>query len=293
MEKKLELRRVCVRSLIASSGATEKVDVSFREYGDVDNGFPIIFAHGNLNSCLFEPCWEHTRRYTIEAGARVIAVDRPGYGDSTIQHGRTYMDWAKDIQGLANELGLKRFGLAGFSSGGVHCLGAAAALGGRVSALALISSDGPYKLLGKKYLKKVYGVEESLTIETALDRSKSVYEKMRESYKSMSKPDRAQVALADLDHAVKQGLLGASQDCVLETNLWDFDLARVEQPLTLWHGREDSDVPVEAGEELFRMLTNSKNKQMRIIDGENHTLIRRHWKPILETLIKQSQESNL
>ena len=70
--------------------------LAFREYGDTA-GFPVIFMHGNLNSCLFMPAWLKTADQAHAAGARVLAVDRPGYGGSTVHIGRTYLSWAEDV----------------------------------------------------------------------------------------------------------------------------------------------------------------------------------------------------
>jgi len=55
--------------------------LAWREYGLAD-GFPIVFSHGNLNSRLFAPSWDMTDAITKKTGVRLIAVDRPGYGDS-------------------------------------------------------------------------------------------------------------------------------------------------------------------------------------------------------------------
>jgi hypothetical protein len=41
--------------------------LGFREYG-LAGGFPVLFLHGNLNSCLFQPCWEKTQAVTVGAG---------------------------------------------------------------------------------------------------------------------------------------------------------------------------------------------------------------------------------
>jgi pimeloyl-ACP methyl ester carboxylesterase len=69
--------------------------LAFREYGQ---GFPVVFLHGNLNSRLFAPSWGKTEEETAAAGCcRVIAVDRPGYGDSCFQPGRQHADAARDV----------------------------------------------------------------------------------------------------------------------------------------------------------------------------------------------------
>lgn len=51
--------------------------IKYHEYGAPD-GFPVIFLNGNISSRLFEPMFEDSSRLSAEAGARVIAFDRPG-----------------------------------------------------------------------------------------------------------------------------------------------------------------------------------------------------------------------
>jgi len=53
---------------------------------------------------------------------RVIAVDRPGYGDSDFEIDRTYLGWARDMDDFTTKLGIDRFVVAGYSSGGPHAL---------------------------------------------------------------------------------------------------------------------------------------------------------------------------
>jgi len=74
------------RRLLLSAGRF----LAWREYGDLVNGYPIFFLHGNLNSRLFTPTWERTDADTSAAHARVIAVDRPGYGRSCFDPEKTY-----------------------------------------------------------------------------------------------------------------------------------------------------------------------------------------------------------
>ena len=62
-----------------------------------------------------------------QAGVRLIAPDRPGFGRSTVQARRTIMSWPADLESLADSLGLDSFGLLGESGG--HAVRA----GGRVT----------------------------------------------------------------------------------------------------------------------------------------------------------------
>ncbi|WP_143753237.1 alpha/beta fold hydrolase, partial [Clavibacter michiganensis] len=65
-------------------------------------------------------------------GIRWISYDRPGYGGSARDPGRTVATTAADDAAVADALGIDRFAVLGHSSGAVLALAAAAALPGRV-----------------------------------------------------------------------------------------------------------------------------------------------------------------
>jgi len=50
-------------------------------------------------------------------GLRLIAPDRPGFGESTFQPGRTIGAWATDVAELADQIALGRFAIVGVSGG--------------------------------------------------------------------------------------------------------------------------------------------------------------------------------
>jgi pimeloyl-ACP methyl ester carboxylesterase len=77
-------------------------------------------------------------------GARVIAVDRPGMGQSGFKPGRRFSDWPDDVAALADSLGINRFSVLGFSSGGAYALACALAIPDRLERVGLLSADGPY-----------------------------------------------------------------------------------------------------------------------------------------------------
>ena len=92
--------------------------LAWRMYG-AENGFPIVFFHGNLNSRLFEPAWDATQAATEAAGARVIAVDRPGYGLSDyVGDDSVLATAARTTKAVINALGVSSFGVVGLSAGG-------------------------------------------------------------------------------------------------------------------------------------------------------------------------------
>jgi len=268
--------------------------LAWRQYGD-NSGVPIIFCHGNLNSRLFEPAWSATQELTAAARARVIAVDRPGYGGSDFLSGRVYMSWPNDVAQLVEHLQLGAYAVLGFSSGGPNAMAIAAAAStkteshrssGRPAACGLISPDGPYRQIGgDEMVEAMYGTRER-TLATFAARTERAHANMRASYEGMKKADRREVALRDLEEAVRQGLdKGAAQDGLLESGEWGFDLNEIDTglvPTFLWHGKDDHNVPIAVGQYVADRI---EGCNATFIPGENHSLLRRHWQPILERLV--------
>jgi pimeloyl-ACP methyl ester carboxylesterase len=68
-----------------------------------------------------------------QAGLRLVAIDRPGYGRSTPHPGRTIAGWVPEGLAVADHLGIDRFVSVGNSTGGAYAL-ALASLSDRVIA---------------------------------------------------------------------------------------------------------------------------------------------------------------
>jgi pimeloyl-ACP methyl ester carboxylesterase len=117
--------------------------LAWAEWGLV-TGTPLILFQGMPGSSRYCPDVEATH----DLGVRLISLDRPGYGESDSQPGRTVADWADDYRELLDALGLDALGLdappiVGWSSGVQFAMACAARLGDRVPALALVAGDGP------------------------------------------------------------------------------------------------------------------------------------------------------
>lgn len=62
----------------------------------------------------------------VEAGLRLVGIDRPGYGLSTAEPGRTIGGWVPEALAVADHLGIDRFVTVGTSTGGAFALAVAA-----------------------------------------------------------------------------------------------------------------------------------------------------------------------
>lgn len=128
----------------SSAGKTVKLsDGRTLAYLDIGNpeGRPLFYFHGGpgsrLEGFLFdELCWK------LEI--RMIAPDRPGFGLSDLQENRTYLEWPNDVRELADQLGIDRFAVLGWSSGGPHAAAVAHGIPHRLSVVAIVAGEGPY-----------------------------------------------------------------------------------------------------------------------------------------------------
>jgi pimeloyl-ACP methyl ester carboxylesterase len=100
------------------------------------DGFPIFHFHGNGSSRL--------EIFTVQSpsdllGIRLICPDRPGIGGSDSRPHYQLLDWPDDVVGVADQLGLERFAVEGFSGGAPFALVYAYKIPHRLTTSGLIS----------------------------------------------------------------------------------------------------------------------------------------------------------
>ncbi|MEA3074905.1 MAG: hypothetical protein QOD29_6351 [Alphaproteobacteria bacterium] len=85
-------------------------------------------------------------------GARVIGIDRPGFGISTYVKGYRMVDWPADVIEFADALGLNRFAVAGISSGAPYALACARFIPERLKGCAVVSGLPPLTVVKREKL---------------------------------------------------------------------------------------------------------------------------------------------
>ena len=113
--------------------------LEYLELGD-QAGIPVVYCHGTPSTAgLARICAESAKQH----GVRLVAVSRPGYGDSSPSApGLTAA--ASDALALADHLGFDRFALMGASGGGPFALATAAVAPGRVTEVILLGGSAAY-----------------------------------------------------------------------------------------------------------------------------------------------------
>lgn len=233
------------------------------------SGVPCFLLAGTPNSRHLSPFWLDD---AVQRGLWLIGYDRPGYGGSTAQPGRTVADCAADVRTISDVLGLDRFLVWGFSGGGPHVLACAALLPDRVQAAATVGSPAPYGAPGLDY----YAGMGELNVEdiqlflndpaAARDRSKTDWAEyvkvtsaeLMAAWETLLSPvDLATLRRGLVDNiveAIHDGLAPGDQgwwdDGVAHMAPWGFELSSIRVPVSIWHGREDNFVPFQHGEWL-------------------------------------------
>jgi pimeloyl-ACP methyl ester carboxylesterase len=260
------------------------------EEGGDPAGRPVLVHNGTPNSRhLFAP----VAADAAARGLRLIGYDRPGYGGSTPQPGRSAADCAADVRAICAELGIARLAMWGISGGGPHLLACAALLPDLVTAAASLASLAPSDAEGLDWFD---GMGQDNVDDFKLQQSDKVaarakLEAEREANLAASGEDLAgllKTLLTPADAAVltgefaeylaytgREGLAPGSQgwwdDGEAFDRSWGFELSAIEIPVLLMHGRQDQFVPFGHGQWLAARVP---GVEARLLDDDGHlTLI--------------------
>lgn len=251
-----------------------------------EDGQPIFLLHGTPGSryTRYPDAAEYERR-----GLRVVTYDRPGYGESDADEGRTVASAAPDIAAIADALGLERFTTFGVSGGAPHSLACAALLPDRVPRAAAMVTPAPYDSPGLDFLA---GMTELNVVEfSAALEGEEALAKMLQPFveEAQADPDRIvseieaelppvdqevirrpevrEVLRESMAEAVRQGARGWIDDDLAFTKPWGFELDAIETPVGLWQGELDVLAPRAHGEYVAKRLPNAT---FTLVPGAGH-----------------------
>jgi pimeloyl-ACP methyl ester carboxylesterase len=264
--------------------------LGFAEYGD-PNGEPVLEFHGIPGSRLEASYYDDAGK---KLGARVIGIDRPGFGISTYVKGYRIVDWPRDVIEFASALGLNRFAVAGISSGSPYALACARFIPERLTGCAVVSGLSPLKVEGENLKPAQYVLAAEivmarlantvpplagLAFQYILRQLRKNPRKAMELLMKGAPPSdlellndqRARRIFHDtLLECARGGVNGAIDGFALELRDWGFQLNDIKMQVSIWQGAADNVVFPRAASYMASKL---QDHQLHIIPEAGHLAV--------------------
>jgi pimeloyl-ACP methyl ester carboxylesterase len=253
-----------------------------------EDGLPVIACHGTPGSRFAR---HHDPTLYEHHGVTMVAYDRPGYGLSDPDIGRSVADAAADVEAIADELGFGRFAVVGGSGGAPHALACGALLGERLLRVGALVTPAPsdrddFDFLQDQADLNVREFSAALEGREAIEAFLQVYvDEIHEDPEIVvdeiaselpdvdraivSRPEFREIMLESFVEAVRQGVRGWADDDLAFAKPWGFDPEDVHAEVRLWQGELDVLAPRSHGEYVAARLPNAR---FELIRGGGHFL---------------------
>jgi pimeloyl-ACP methyl ester carboxylesterase len=264
-----------------------------------EDGVPVIVCHGTPGSRRAR----HPDAGIYERhGVKMVAYDRPGYGGSDPNIGRSVADAASDIESIADELGFDRFAVVGGSGGAPHALACGALLEDRVLRVGALVTPAPsdtddfdfYEGLAdinvREFGAAVQGREAvEAFIQPYIDQLRKDPDAVIEEIVSELPEVDREIASRDgfrsvmresFVEAARQGVRGWADDDLAFAKSWGFEPEDVHAEVRLWQGELDVLAPRTHGEYVASRLPNAR---FELLEGGGHFLDEQ-WAVVLDWL---------
>jgi pimeloyl-ACP methyl ester carboxylesterase len=244
--------------------------LGYAEWGPADAP-PLLYCHGfpgnRLELDLIQPVLE--RR---QVDARVVVLDRPGYGLSTFQPNRGFLDWPSDVGEAADRLGIGRFAALGVSGGCPYALACGHLLGDRVARIGIVVGMGPLEAEGMEQATGIsgpsaFGVIRRLQFGMAAVAFRKGQEArfVEQSVATMGAADQEVMTRPQvrdwftkvMRESFQQGGRAAAHEAGLYRRRWGFDPQQIRAKTRFWYGAADETVPASTGRWLADRIPRS------------------------------------
>ena len=286
--------------------------LAYLDSGDPE-GRPVFYFHGGPGSRLEGLIFDELNQ---QLGIRMIALDRPGYGLSDFQEDRTYLDWPDDVSELADQLGIDRFAVLGWSSGGPYAAAVAHGIPQRVTVAVIVAGEGPYasddypqsvltgdtfggsginKLFmwsannGPWLMRTVFRAMRILILSdpVGLIGNSGGMDMPAKDEQFFTRDFRSEYS-AEMVEAFRQGAEGITREYTIERLDWPFELEEIHAPTVLvFHGEEDTAVHPKIGEYVCSRIPSCDEPM--IYPGEGHSVVYYRYEEIIQAMLEAWQ----
>ncbi len=234
---------------------------------------------------------------------RLIAVDRPGYGESDPQKKITPLAFALQIERLLEYLNVGNLYLISVSGGAPYSMAIAFTLKDRVKKMCSIGGVAPLSVKNILYmngLQKKTFIAKKVLPDVILNRAvhkmwSHGFDKMEKTFftsvETFSETDRHIILdpilgpelLKTVQSAILNGPDGVLNDIRIFSEPWGFVLNEIKAPVTLWHGDQDTVVHNRFAIDMKSKLARA---DLKLIKREGHySLLLNYRDAILSDLL--------
>ncbi|MET3728152.1 pimeloyl-ACP methyl ester carboxylesterase [Fictibacillus halophilus] len=273
--------------------------LGYSVFGDPE-GIPLFLFHGTPGSRVW---FTEDDPIAKELGIYLIATDRPGYGLSDKKHKLKLLDYAQDIEELAEHLQLEKFSVLGVSGGGAFAAAVTYALPKMVDTCILVCTATPFvngkppKTMSKENCLAFYLTNHFPWLLKLIEKSKKklidqkpdlYIENLKKGGSYLSEWDNKMLQNGDVlengvlhsKEAYRQGVDGVMEESKLLTKDWGFKAEALTTPVIVWHGEKDTFSPII---EVKNMANKIPHVQTHYLEEAGHFLTESEevWKSIL------------
>ncbi len=266
-------------------------------------GNPVVLVHGTPDSRLAR---HPDPTIATGLGARLIAVDRPGFGHASFDAGTTPTGFAADVTVVLDELGIDSAHLLAWSAGAIWALGAAHAAPDRFRTVTIVGGLVPFEAFADPEVRAAAGPARLGMVETAEELGPDV---AAELIAPMLVPDPAtpeaalehraiggdhalstvsgadvQMAAACCD-AVRRGPAGLIRDVTVQLGDSGLPFGDIAVPTRFVTGAEDTTCPPAFARWYAAHIPDAR---VDVVAGGSHGLLLTHWAAILERIVSSS-----
>lgn len=223
---------------------------SFSRQGQ-PGGTPVLLHHGLIGDARIHPEWVALAE---EHKVELIAIERPGYGNTPPQAMQAIGDWPGLISPLLEFLGLPpRIHVLGISAGAPYALALAAAMPDRIATTLLL---GGVPFVDHSGVLSLYAPDAQAAYASFAQADEMALRTQFAGWchamaTHLDANGRMTAALAAIE---THGFAGPAREARLQARPWGFTPAAVTGPVHAWHAREDEQVPFIAVEYSLGML---------------------------------------
>ena len=273
--------------------------VQFAVLGARDLAKVVFYSHG-FPACRLEASIAHG--VARELGLTVVALDRPGFGGSDWYAKRRIEDWADDVRLVARNLGVAQYGILGVSGGTPTAVAAAALLPQEVTRLAVVSGvapmHDPQALAGMHWVNRgllKVGQRFSWLGDLSIGAIATLWRTLpgaaqvwfgavlpKADLEIVHRPEVGVILARNIQESLRPGIRGVVTEFNLLLSDWRGLPPKVAVPTSIWHGDEDTYVPISMAEILHKSIPQSIFQQVK---GGGHFMIVDRLRPVLEQFV--------